>query len=124
MVQLVSEKRVVLVCGGRDYSDLGQVFGVLDALHAARPITSIVHGDAPGADQLGGAWGRSREVHVTACPADWSRHGRSAGPIRNARMLSVYAPALVVAFAGGRGTADMVRQSKRCGVEVVEVAPR
>lgn len=56
-------------------------------------------------------------------PADWKRYGMAAGPIRNRRMLKEGKPDIVIAFAGGRGTADMVRQAKAAGVPVVKVAP-
>lgn len=38
-----------------------------------------------------------------------------AGPIRNSFMLAL-GPDLVLAFPGGRGTADMVRQASEAGV--------
>jgi hypothetical protein len=50
--------------------------------------------------------------------ADWNTHGRAAGPIRNQRMLDEVKPELVVAFPGGRGTADMVRRAREAGVNV------
>jgi hypothetical protein len=55
-----------------------------------------------------------------AVMADWSI-GRKAGPIRNQRMLDEHAPDLVVAFPGGRGTADMVRRARKSGVEVAKI---
>lgn len=45
-------------------------------------------------------------------------NGKAAGPIRNQRMLDEGKPDLVVAFPGGRGTADMVRRAKAAGVPV------
>ena len=55
-------------------------------------------------------------------PADWIRHGRAAGPIRNEQMLREGCPDLVVAFHDdpglGRGTADMVRRALAAGVPV------
>jgi hypothetical protein len=54
-------------------------------------------------------------------PADWAKHGRAASPIRNQQMLDEGRPNLVVAFPGGRGTADMVRRARSAGVEVIEV---
>jgi hypothetical protein len=45
-------------------------------------------------------------VTVEAHPADGKKHGRAAGPIRNQKMPEEK-PELVVAFPGGRGTADM-----------------
>jgi hypothetical protein len=38
-------------------------------------------------------------------------------------MLDEGKPDLVIAFPGGRGTADMVKKARRAGVEVVEIAP-
>jgi len=48
-------------------------------------------------------------------------HGRAAGPVRNAQMLAEGKPDFVVAFPGGRGTADMCKQARARGVKVVEV---
>ena len=42
--------------------------------------------------------------------------------LRNQRMLDEGKPDLVVAFPGGRDTADMVRRARSAGVEVVEIA--
>ena len=38
-----------------------------------------------------------------------------------ARMLEEGRPDLVIAFPGGRGTADLVARARRAGVEVMEV---
>ena len=110
----------VLVTGGRDFSDRELLFDTLDRLHAAYSFAVLIHGDANGADRLAGEWGAARGVTVEAHPADWKTHGRAAGPIRNQKMLEEK-PGLVVAFPGGRGTADMVRKAKQAGLEVVMV---
>jgi hypothetical protein len=62
---------------------------------------------------------RHRVLH-TAFVADWDANGKAAGPLRNQRMLEAFNPDMVLAFPGGRGTADMVRKAKRRGVKVVE----
>ena len=49
-------------------------------------------------------------------PADWTKHGKAAGPIRNQKMLDE-CPDLVVAFPGGKGTADMVRRAMKAGID-------
>jgi hypothetical protein len=63
-------------------------------------------------------------------PADWKAHGRSAGPKRNERMITLAAShkrdghtVVVLAFPGGRGTADCVRRAKAHGLDIVEVTP-
>ena len=110
----------VLVTGGRDFSNRELLFETLDRLHAVRGFTVLIHGDANGADRLAGEWGAARGVTVEVHPADWKKHGRAAGPIRNQKMLEEK-PDLVVAFPGGRGTADMVRKAKQAGLEVIMV---
>lgn len=107
----------VLVCGGRNYEHAERLFGVLDSL-PQRP-TTIVHGGARGADWLAGRWAYYAEVDVEVYAADWAR-GKRAGPERNQRMIESK-PDLVVAFPGGRGTADMVRRAKAAGIPIVEV---
>lgn len=110
----------ILVTGGRAYANREHLTRTLDDLARTRAIAVIIHGNAPGADSLAAVWARRSHVPVEAYPADW-RKGRGAGPERNARMLANSKPDLVVAFPGGRGTADMVRRAKDAGVRVVEV---
>lgn len=113
-------KQRVLVCGGRDYDDAQSLAMVLDAAHYANPIECLIHGAARGADTLAADWALSHDVLCKAYPADWDRHGRAAGPIRNTRML-LELPHLVIAFPGGKGTADMIRQAEAAKVPVVKV---
>lgn len=105
----------VLVCGGRDFSDEGLVFGHLDTIHADRTISCIISGAASGADHMAYNWGRSRGVEVLEFPADWKAHGRAAS---NRQMLSKGKPDEVVAFPGGRGTEDMKRAARSAGIPV------
>lgn len=114
---------IVLVTGGRAYRDAATVARTLSAL----PITRLVHGGATGADRLAAEWARANGIADTPCPARWrDRDGtfdRAAGFKRNAEMLAQERPALVVAFPGGNGTADMVARARRAGVAVLEVQP-
>lgn len=97
----------VLVCGGRYYDDEDLVNIVLDRIHGETPITAIVHGGAQGADYLGGLWARKHGIKEIVYRAQWGLHGRAAGPIRNQEMLDKEKPDMVLAFPGGKGTADM-----------------
>jgi hypothetical protein len=115
----------VLVCGGRDYTGYVRLRSVLDAVHEgvrnAGKVLVIIHGNARGADLLADQYARERSLKVLSFPADWSNHGRSAGPIRNKLMLTSGQPHVIIAFNGGKGTADMIRQGKAAGVPVYEV---
>lgn len=117
----MSAPKTILVCGGRNYRDQDSVWGTLNELDRKYGLTTLIHGGASGADTLAGMWARAWGVTEWVHPADWRKHGNAAGPIRNQDMLERGKPDLVVAFPGGRGTADMVRRAKTAGVPVHEV---
>ena len=81
--------RKVIVCGGRDFDDKDRVFHVLDRLHARHPRLTIIEGGAAGADRLARWWAITRAVDYLTVPADWKKHGRAAGPKRNAQRGNV-----------------------------------
>lgn len=111
----------VLVTGGRSFENRALLFEAMDRLHEERGISTLIHGAAKGADTLAGEWAESRGVEVIACPADWRRYGRAAGPIRNKQMLVEHKPDLVVAFPGSTGTAHMVSIAEKAGGEVIQI---
>lgn len=111
----------LLVCGGRDFAAMGIVYGALDYVHTVRTITELAHGAAPGADALSAEWARLNGVKSTPFPADWKSHGKAAGPMRNRSMLATFKPDMVLAFPGGKGTADMTKKARAAGVRVLEL---
>jgi hypothetical protein len=111
----------VLVCGGRDFRDRDWLYAVLTKIHTAQGIDTIIHGGARGADTLAGMFAKDFGFNIQIYPADWKRHGRSAGPIRNNTMLIEGKPNLVVAFPGGHGTANMIKQAQVVGVRTMVV---
>jgi len=95
-----------------------------DVEHALRECpwigfaSKVVSGTAKGADQFGEAWAASEGLEVDRWPADWSKHGRAAGPVRN-RLMSENAEALVAVWDGSsRGTLSMISQAKKRGLRV------
>lgn len=120
----------VLVCGGRDYSS-SDVWNWLERYAKGEiaqatgsysfSIDTIIHGGSRGADEGAASWGESEGCFVLKFLADWKKHGKSAGPRRNRKMLSEGKPDIVIAFPGGRGTADMVSAAIDAGVRVIKV---
>lgn len=113
----------VLVCGGRDYVDAIAVAAHLDALlrEAAYDTLVVIQGGATGADQMARDWCARNGVPYDNYPADWTAHRKAAGPLRNQRMIDHGKPDQVLAFPGGKGTADMVRRARRAGLPVLVV---
>jgi hypothetical protein len=93
----------VLVTGSRDWTDHHTVTHNLTyILRIMGPLT-LVHGACPtGADAIAAEWAdihRESGVVPDPHPADWGTYGPSAGPLRNAHMVSLGAT-LCLAFIG------------------------
>jgi len=76
-----------------------------------------------GADWQAHRWALSAGHPTDPRPADWTRFGRAAGPLRNQRMVDVLADVphrLVMAYPVGSsaGTMDCVRRAKAAGIPV------
>lgn len=117
---------IVLITGGRNYQDHLELVKVLDQLHAERRFTFLVHGNAKGADKMAHKWALWRGVQPVAMEALWDFCGDKAGTKRNTAMLQFAQPNLVVAFSGGVGTANMMKQSydaqkKGMEIEIIDV---
>ena len=50
----------VLVCGGRDFSNVQLLRSALDIVHATYTVAKVIHGDASGADSLADTWANDR----------------------------------------------------------------
>lgn len=74
----------VLVFGSRKWLSQKAVERELSKLP---PGTTIIHGAAPGADNIGGYVAKQLGFTVRSYPAQWEKHGKGAGPIRNQEML-------------------------------------
>jgi len=108
---------IIVVTGGRDFTNTGYIFGCLDYLHGLRAVSGLIHGGARGVDTLCGMWAVSRGVPEIKCPANWDKYGKSAGIIRNQSMLvRDPAPEYAVIFPGGRGTSDMRQRIIKTGL--------
>jgi hypothetical protein len=81
----------------------------------------LISGHAPGADTMAEEWAFERCIPIYIFPTRWDGHKKAAGFIRNQQMLDEGKPDLVVAFPGGRGTADMITRAKKAGIKIIEV---
>lgn len=110
----------LLVTGGRDYSDEKMVDAVLSEIREHCNIALLIEGGAAGADRLCSNYAYKNGVISVRCEANWTRHGKAAGSLRNKDMVNI-GPHFCVAFPGGRGTVDAVEQCQQAGIPVIRV---
>lgn len=110
----------VIISGSRDWKEEHLIRAAIGALPAD---TLVAHGACRGADEIAGGEAFDAGLAVAPFSADWNRQGKSAGPKRNARMLRVIEPHLVIAFHDeiekSKGTRHMLRISGKAGVPVL-----
>ncbi|MEW2415330.1 SLOG family protein [Streptomyces sp. NPDC046866] len=114
----------ILVTGSRTWDDTDTICDALDtAVSEVPPHTRdlwLVVGDCPtGADRIAYQWATTAMVPIDAHIADWTTHGKAAGPIRNAAMVRSGAD-VVLAFIkdGSRGASHTVALARRAGIPV------
>lgn len=106
----------IFVCGGRDFDDTFALASALKAAARGHDKVVVVHGACPtGADKIADQWAFDEGQVAKRFHADWDAHGKAAGPIRNAEMLTYLKTANLVAAivcwdGKSKGTADMVRR--------------
>lgn len=113
----------VLICGSRGWNDPAPINTLLAGLDVMADAMGeqlvVIHGDARGADKLAGSLAKRWGAEVIEEPADWDKHGKSAGPIRNQKMLDEHKPDVVYAFrqeGKSTGTDDMCDRSRKADV--------
>ena len=113
--------RRVLVAGSRSWQNLHKIRMRLLRLPAT---ATIVHGGAPGADRAAGWLAEDFGFQVEEHPADWEKHGKRAGFLRNVEMLDSGVD-LVLAFWDGesRGTKHTIDEARKRGIPVEIVTP-
>jgi hypothetical protein len=106
----------VLVTGSRYWRDRDVV---RERLAKLPRTTIIVHGAARGLDTIAYEVARELGFDDEPHPADWARHGKGAGVIRNGEMVALGAH-LCLAFPTGTsiGTWDCVRRAQAAGITV------
>lgn len=129
----MTERKRLLVTGSRDWDDVENLHQVLaEAAYelgwrttyyneGADPLGPIlVSGACPsGADRFAEEYWEALGLPIERHPADWNRHGKAAGPIRNQEMVDLGAD-LCVAFRknNSRGTTHCANAAQLAGIPV------
>jgi len=115
----------IAVTGGRKYQNYEELSQRLDeAVNQLNPAEgtniNIIAGGATGADKLAEKYARERNYNLTVKSANWTKHGKAAGPIRNREMAKL--SDVGVAFPGGTGTQNMIQTMGQEGKPILNTA--
>ena len=114
----------IIIAGCRDIEGERARWAVLSAMMNSGFVddvdsgkVEIIHGGCRGIDEA--AQREFEETYkVTTVVADWDKHGKAAGPIRNRKMAEM-ADALVAIWDGkSRGTKNMIDVATEKGLKV------
>ena len=126
---------ILIVCGSRTFDDPAFLFKKLDRLTRKldkRKLTVVTgaqrskakDGHWHGADYLAERWAKENWCNLLRFHADWQKHGKAAGMIRNSEMLEESKATALVAFrvnGPSPGTDDAVAKARKKGLRVIVV---
>jgi len=97
---------IYVISGSRSITDAKLVDSILDQHLAVKDVVHV--GDASGVDAIVADYCYRRFCEVIVHKADWDRHGKSAGPLRN-REMADQADRLIAIWDGrSKGTKNMI----------------
>lgn len=111
----------VIIAGTRSFNDYNLLKESCEHLlreNMEKHRIIILSGHASGADALGERFAEEHGLKCELHPADWKKHGRAAGPIRNTEMARI--SDALIAFWDGKspGTRSMINLARKYGLQV------
>lgn len=108
----------IIIAGTRTFNNYELLCQKCDDALRLQDQVEVVSGTASGADKLGEQYAKEKGYNIKQFPADWNKHGKSAGYIRNEEM-AVYSDALIAFWDGqSKGTKHMIDLANKHGLKV------
>ena len=125
----------IIISGCRDFTNYSRIKSELDAFMNYLYSTGfkksdilLISGGARGVDSLAERYAKENHYKMKCFQADWDKHGRAAGPIRNEEMAKYaqkdgFCLSYLYAFWDGesRGTKNMIETAKRYKIPVTVI---
>lgn len=111
----------VIISGDRRWNCANLARRVIARLVARHGEVDIVQGSADGVDFAFVEAAYDAGCGVCSFPANWEKHGKRAGPLRNQEMINEGADFVIAvhrSLAWSRGTGDLVRRALAAGIPV------
>jgi len=113
----------LIVAGGRYISDANLVF---DTIRGSQMIPElIISGGCSGVDKFGEMFAKEHNIEIVRFLADWNKHGKAAGPIRNRQMAKFASEnnngALILVWDGSsRGSKNMLENAMKYKLKIFQ----
>ncbi len=121
----------IIICGSREFDDPEFLFRKLDSLTRKlnkKKLTIVTgaqrskakDGHWHGADFFAEKWAAKNWCNLLRYHADWKKHDKAAGMIRNSEMIDESGATAVIAFHVGSspGTADTIAKARKKKLKV------
>ena len=106
---------ITIIAGSRDFTDYELLKSTCDKYN----ITKVVSGTCRGADLLGEKYAKENKLEIIRCPANWDKHGKSGGYIRNVEMANIAEQLIAFHKNGSKGTQHMINIAKSKNLNVI-----
>ncbi len=97
------------IVGSRTFNDYEYMKSVLKWYN----IRKIVSGGAKGADKLAERYALEYDIPNQVFEADWNRHGKAAGPIRNKQIIEACEELIAFHDGKSKGTMHSIKFAKQ-----------
>ena len=109
----------VAIIGGRSFTDYNFMKAKVESWEEEHgSFKTVVSGAAIGADTLAVKYADEHSKQKLIYPANWSKYGRAAGPIRNKLICECSDVILAFPTTDSIGTYDTIRQAKAFDIPV------
>lgn len=105
----------LIIAGSRDLTPIDLINRFAGKLDRKYGVSHVVSGKARGVDTAGEFWAVEHGKQIIDMPADWDRHGKKAGILRNVEMLQQADIILVIMHNDSRGSTHMATIAKASG---------
>lgn len=115
------EEFKVIIAGGRNFNNFPLLRTKMDEFLVNKIKTHqivIVSGGARGADTLGEKYGKLKGFKIIRIKANWNKHGKAAGFVRNKEMLDIANGVVCCWDKVSKGTGHLVKITKQTSTPI------
>lgn len=103
-----------IIAGSRSFDD----YEMLEKCCSDLNITTVICGEAQGADTLGKIYAENHGIPIISMPANWNVYGKSAGYRRNIEMAKIAEQVVVFWDGASKGSYHMINIAKSMNLKL------